>query len=82
MVLTYLLLTLTSQPARVSAEEMNVLERFIVLLYDKRSVNISVNAVRLRHFSLHPGSLENIPLQLLLCCSTSTVHSIRQVERF
>ena len=54
---------LSSQPdiEQVTDEQLSLIERFIILLYDRTSSVQNVNEVRRRCFCKNPGSPESIP---------------------
>ena len=47
--------------SNISSKTMSVLERFVVLLYDRTSDIVEVNAARKKLFTQKSRSLENIP---------------------
>ena len=59
--LTNTLLRLMLMPDKVDDVSMAVIERFVVLLYDKMSTMVEVNLARKDLFSKKSRSLENIP---------------------
>lgn len=59
--LTNVLLTLMSTPATVDQESFAVIERFVVLLYDRTSSLVDVNEARKDLFSRKSRTLDNIP---------------------
>ena len=59
--LTPVLHTLSSSPQYIDEESMSVLERFVVLLYDRTSNLTKVNEARHELFSKKSRDLECIP---------------------
>ena len=58
--LTGTLLKLADAPARVTEEAMKAIERFVILLYDKRSTCTDVNKARKKLFAKN-SSVQRIP---------------------
>ena len=58
---TDVFLLLAAKPDEIPEDCIAILERFVVLLYDKTSEYFSVNEARLELFSRHSRALENIP---------------------
>ena len=59
--LTDALLTIAAKPDQVPDDVMKVIERFVVLAYDRTSNATSVNAARQRLFCKNSRLVENIP---------------------
>ena len=59
--LTPVLRALAASPKDISEEHMTVIERFVILLYDRTSSLKSVNEARQELFSTKSRSLDSIP---------------------
>lgn len=59
--LTPVLRSLKSSPANIADDSMDVIERFVVLLYDRTSSLTKVNEARQELFSKKSRNLDNIP---------------------
>ena len=59
--LTPVLRSLTESPEDISEERLAVIQRFVILLYDRTSSLTKVNEVRQELFSKKSRSLESIP---------------------
>ena len=54
-------LRIMQQPDYIREEDMNTIEQFVVVMYDKSSQSSNVNEARLQLFAKKSRSLENIP---------------------
>eukprot|EP00795_Rhopilema_esculentum_P012948 gene12948-3707_t len=54
-------LRIMQQPDYIREEDMNTIEQFVVVMYDKTSQSSNVNEARLQLFAKKSRSLENIP---------------------
>ena len=59
--LTDAIISIMNAPDRITDENFDIIERFIILLYDRTSTQTSVNACRKELFSKKNRSMENIP---------------------
>ena len=60
--ITYVLVALSSIPESIPEAYMQLIERFVVLLYSRTSAAMTVNEARQQHFSKGSRTLQNIPL--------------------
>ncbi len=63
----------------ISDSLMSVLERFVVLLYDRTSDQVSVNDARKQLFTQKSRSLENLPPTQAALDNISNEQAIKQI---